>query len=48
MSRLLNKKANLIRLIHIAKQQVGRSEGEYRTMLAIVSQGKATSTPRGR
>ena len=44
MSRLLNKKANLIRLIHIAKQQVGMSEGEYRTMLAIVSQGKATSS----
>ena len=43
MSRLLNKKANLIRLIHIAKQQVGLCEGEYRTMLATVSRGKTSS-----
>ena len=43
MSRLLNKKANLIRLIHIAKQQVGMSEGEYRTLLATVSRGKTSS-----
>ena len=43
MSRLLNKKANLIRLIHIAKQQVGMSEGEYRTLLATVSRGKTNS-----
>ena len=43
MSRLLNKKANLIRLIHIAKQQVGMSEGDYRTMLATVSRGKTSS-----
>ena len=43
MSRLLNKKANLIRLIHIAKQQVGMSEGDYRTMLATVSRGKSSS-----
>ena len=44
MSRLLNKKTNLIRLIHIAKQQVGMSEGDYRTMLATVSRGKTSST----
>ena len=43
MSRLLNKKTNLIRLIHIAKQQVGMSEGDYRTMLATVSRGKTSS-----
>lgn len=43
MSRLLNKKANLIRLIHIAKQQVVMSEGEYRTLLATVSRGKTSS-----
>ena len=43
MSRLLNKKTNLIRLIHIAKQQVSMSEGDYRTMLATVSRGKTSS-----
>ena len=43
MSRLLNKKTNLIRLIHIAQQQVGMSEGDYRTMLATVSRGKTSS-----
>ena len=43
MSRLLNKKTNLIRLIHIAKQQVGMSEGDYRTLLATVSRGKTSS-----
>ncbi len=37
------RKARLIRLIHIAKSQIKMSESEYRTLLANVSQGKTGS-----
>lgn len=37
------KKARLIRLIHIAKSQVGMSDTEYRTLIANVSGGKTSS-----
>ncbi len=37
------KKARLIRLIHIAKSQVGMNDTEYRTLIANVSGGKTSS-----
>ena len=36
-------KPRLIRLIHIAKQQVGMSDNDYRALLANVSRGKTSS-----
>lgn len=38
-----NTKARLIRLIHIAKSQLGMDDKEYRTLLANVSRGKTSS-----
>lgn len=37
------RKARLIRLIHIAKSQIHMSDTEYRTLIANVSQGKTSS-----
>lgn len=37
------RKARLIRLIHIAKSQVHMSDGDYRTLIANVSHGKTSS-----
>ena len=36
-------KPRLIRLIHIAKQQVGMNDTDYRALLATVSRGKTSS-----
>lgn len=37
------RKARLIRLIHIAKSQIHMNDTEYRTLIANVSQGKTSS-----
>ena len=37
------RKARLIRLIHIAKSQIHLSYSEYRTLIASVSHGKTSS-----
>lgn len=37
------RKARLIRLIHIAKLQIHMNDTEYRTLIANVSQGKTSS-----
>lgn len=37
------KKARLIRLIHIGKNEIKMPENEYRTLIANVSQGKTSS-----
>lgn len=39
----MNRKAKLIRLIHIAKSQLHMSDNDYRCLLANVSQGKTSS-----
>ena len=37
------RKAHLIRLIHIGKNEIKMPESEYRTLIANVSQGKTSS-----
>lgn len=38
------KKARLIKLLHVAKGQLMMSDADYRTLLANVSRGKNSST----